>query len=198
MLNLDTEEKIEELCKPTVEWLDKVISQDSNYSLLYLLGDLCNKPLNEMNTDDFMDVFSDLEPMVQALILNRNMLEDTYIKTKLSRYLNTKIQQSYIGKLLVNGNFQTMLSDPYALCEHIYNMPIKGLLQEKEHYSQYWNERGVDTVVAMRAPLTWRSEANTLHLQNNEKVNEWYKYLYSGIVYNVWRSRYDARSGLGF
>ena len=38
----------------------------------------------------------------------------------------------------------------------------------------------------MRAPLTWRSEVNTLHLQNNDKVNEWYKYLYSGVVYNVW------------
>ena len=91
-----------------------------------------------------------------------------------------------MGKLLVNGNFQFMISEPYSLCEHIYGLPIKGLLNEFEHYSQYWNNRNVDTVVAMRAPLTWRSEVNTLHLQNNDKVNEWYKYLYSGIVYNVW------------
>ena len=60
------------------------------------------------------------------------------------------------------------------------------MINEFEHYSQYWNNRNVDTVVAMRAPLTWRSEVNTLHLQNNNKVNKWYKYLYSGIVYNVW------------
>lgn len=73
-----------------------------------------------------------------------------------------------------------------GLCEHIYGLPVKGLLNEFEHYSQYWNNRNVDTVVAMRAPLTWRSEVNTLHLQNNDKVNEWYKYLYSGIIYNVW------------
>ncbi len=73
-----------------------------------------------------------------------------------------------------------------GLCEHIYGLEIKGLLNEFEHYSQYWNNRNVDTVVAMRAPLTWRSEVNTLHLQNNDKVNEWYKYLYSGVVYNVW------------
>jgi hypothetical protein len=186
VLNLNTPEKIEGICKPTVEWLDKIISQDSDYALLYLLGGLCDKSLNEMELDDFMDVFNSLEPPVRALILNRDMLGDTYIKTKLARYLNTKINESYIGKLLVNGNFQTMLSDPYCLCEHIYGMEIKGLLNEFEHYSQYWNKRDVDTVVAMRAPLTYYSEVNTLHLQNNNKVNEWYKYLYSGIVYNVW------------
>jgi hypothetical protein len=186
VLNLDTPEKIEELCKPTVEWLDKIISQDSDYALLYLLGGLCDKPLDEMELDDFMNVFNSLEAPVRALILNRDMLGDNYIKTKLARCLNTKINESYLGKLLVNGNFQFMISEPYSLCEHIYGLPIKGLLNEFEHYSQYWNNRNVDTVVAMRAPLTWRSEVNTLHLQNNDKVNEWYKYLYSGIIYNVW------------
>ena len=104
----------------------------------------------------------------------------------MARYLNAKIQESYIGKLLVDGNFQTMLSDPYALCEHIYGMEVNGLLKEKEHYSQYWNNRDVEKVVAMRAPLTWRSEANILNFQNNSKVNDWYQYLYSGIIYNVW------------
>ena len=185
VLNLDTPEKIEELCKPTVKWLDNIISQDSDYALLYLLGGLCDKPLNEMELDDFMDIFNSLEAPVRALILNRDMLGDTYIKTKLSRYLNTKINESYIGKLLVNGNFQTMLSDPYGLCEHIYGMEVKGLLKEEEHYSQYWNEKNIDKVVAMRAPLTWRSEVNILHLQDNEKTHEWYRYLYSGIIYNV-------------
>ena len=87
---------------------------------------------------------------------------------------------------MVNGNFQFMISEPYSLCEHIYGLPVKGLLKEHEHYSQYWNNRDVSKVVAMRAPLTYSSEANLLNLQNNDKVNEWYKYLYSGIVYNVW------------
>ena len=186
VLNLDTPEKIKELCEPTVEWFDKITSQDSNYSLLYLLGNLCDKPLNEMETEEFMDIFNTLEPSVRALILNRDLINDTYIKTKLARSLNRKIEESYLGKLMVNGNFQFMISEPYSLCEHIYGLPIKGLLKEHEHYSQYWNNRNVSKVVAMRAPLTYSSEANLLNLQNNDKVNEWYKYLYSGIVYNVW------------
>lgn len=186
VLNLDTEEKIEKLCRPTVEWLSNITSQDGNYTLLYLMGSLCDKPLNELDENEFMSIFNSLDPIVRALILNRDLINDVYIKTKLSRYLNTKINESYIGKLLVNGNFQTMLSDPYGLCEHIYGMEVKGLLKENEHYSKYWNNRNVDTVVAMRAPLTWRSESNILHLQNNDDVNEWFKYIDSGIVYNVW------------
>lgn len=186
VLNLDTPEKIKELCEPTVEWFDKITNQDSNYSLLYLLGSLCDKPLNEMETEEFMDIFNTLEPSVRALILNRDLINDTYIKTKLARSLNRKIEESYLGKLMVNGNFQFMISDPYALAEHIYGLEVKGLLKEHEHYSQYWNNRNIDKVVAMRAPLTYSSEANLLNLQNNDKVNEWYKYLYSGIVHNVW------------
>lgn len=186
VLNLDTPKKIKELCEPTVEWFDKITSQDSNYSLLYLLGSLCDKPLNEMETEEFMDIFNTLEPSVRALILNRDLINDTYIKTKLARSLNRKIEESYLGKLMVNGNFQFMISDPYALAEHIYGLEVKGLLKEHEHYSQYWNNRNVSKVVAMRAPLTYSSEANLLNLQNNDKVNEWYKYLYSGIIHNVW------------
>lgn len=186
VLNLDTPEKIKELCNPTVEWFDKITSQDSNYSLLYLLGSLCDKPLNEMETEEFMDIFNTLEPSVRALILNRDLINDTYIKTKLARSLNRKIEESYLGKLMVSGNFQFMISDPYALAEHIFGLEVKGLLKEHEHYSQYWNHKNISKVVAMRAPLTYSSEANLLNLQNNDKVNEWYKYLYSGIVHNVW------------
>lgn len=185
VLNLDTPEKIEELCKPTVKWLDNITSQNADYTLLYLMGNVCDRDLTLLSKEDLFDLFNSLDPIVRALILNRDLINDTYIKTKVSRYLNAKINESYIGKLLVNGNFQTMLSDPYGLCEHIYGMEVKGLLKEEEHYSQYWNERNIDKVVAMRAPLTWRSEVNILHLQDNEKTHEWYRYLYSGIIYNV-------------
>lgn len=186
VLNLDTPEKIEELCKPTVKWLDNITSKNSDYTLLYLMGSMCDRDLSTLNPEDMTDIFNTLEPIVRALILNRDLINDTYIKSKVARYLNTKVEESYIGKLLVNGNFQTMLSDPYGLCEHIFGLPVKGLLKENQHYSQYWGLRDVKEVVGMRAPLTWRSESNILHFQNNEEVNYWYKYLYSGIIYNVW------------
>lgn len=113
VLDIDNSEKVIQLCNPTVEWLSKITSGDANYSLLYLMGSLCDTPLNEMDNDSFIDLFNSLDPIVRALILNKDLINDTYIKSKLSRYLNTKINESYIGKLLVDGNFQAMLSDPY-------------------------------------------------------------------------------------
>lgn len=186
VLNLDNQDKIKELCSDTVDWLDKVTSQDSNYSLLYLLGSMCDKPLDEMNEEKFMEIFDTLDSTTRAIILNRNLLQDTYIKTKLSRYLNAKINESYLGKLLVNGNFQFMIADPYGLCEHIFGLEVKGLLKNEEEYSQYWNNKNVDKIIALRAPLTYRSEVVPLNLKNDDKMKEWYKYIYSGIVYNVW------------
>ena len=38
----------------------------------------------------------------------------------------------------------------------------------------------------MRSPLTWRSEVNPLVFIKNDKTEEWYQYLNSGIIYNVW------------
>ena len=86
---------------------------------------------------------------------------------------------------MVDGNFMARISDPYALSEHIFGMEIKGLIGDNEHYSSFWNDRNVKTVVAMRSPLTYKTEAHKLNLQDNENTSKWYQYLTSGVVYNV-------------
>jgi hypothetical protein len=183
VLNLDTTDKIKNLCDPTLNWFDKITNKDADYTLLYLLGDVCNRDIDEICNSG---MFYSLDNMVKALLFCRDLIDDTYIKSKIERYINTKIRESYIGKLLVDGNFQFMISDPYALCEHIYGLEIKGLLNEYEHYSKYWNDKNILNVIAQRAPLTWRSESNVLNLKNNDDIKKWFGHLYSGIVYNVW------------
>ena len=64
-------------------------------------------------------------------------------------------------------------------------MEVSGLLVKDKHYSYYWLEKEVDTVAAMRAPLTWRSEVNILNLVRNEETEYWYQYIRSGIIYNI-------------
>lgn len=183
VLNLDTNDKIKNLCDPTLNWFDKIINKDASYTLLYLLGDVCNRDIDDICNSG---MFYNLDNMVKALLYCKDLIEDTYIKSRVERYINTKIRESYIGKLLVDGNFQFMISDPYALCEHIYGLEVKGLLNEYEHYSKYWNKRDVKNVLAQRAPLTWRSESNVLNLKNNENIDKWFGHIYSGIIYNVW------------
>ena len=175
------DEEVEELCKPTVDFFEQAIGSNPDVTKLYLLGEIANKSCYD--EDDILESISD--PVTKALLLDDRLLEDPYIKNHIIASLNKKIRESYIGNLLLEGNYQTIIADPYAFCEHLFGMEIKGLLAENQHYSNYWNNRGVDTVAAMRAPLTWRSEVNILHLQNNDELNKWYSHIDSGIIYNV-------------
>ena len=176
-----TDDEISELCQPTVNFLEQAIGSDVDITKLYLVGKFANRPI--CDNENILEQISD--PVTKALLLDDKLLEDPYVKKHVISSLNKKIRESYIGNLLLEGNYQTIIADPYAFCEHVFGMEVCGLLGDGQHYSDYWNKKGVDTIVAMRAPLTWSSEVNILHLQNNEKLNKWYSHIYSGIIYNV-------------
>jgi hypothetical protein len=178
VLDLD-DDQIKSLCQKTVDFFNQTIRTDVSYALLYLLGKNANQEFKA-------DIFDSLHDVVtKALILNNDLLKDPYIQNYLARSLNKKIRESYIGNLLMDGNYQIMISDPYAFMEHMFGLPVNGLLERGQHYSQYWNKKDTKKVAGCRAPLTWESEVNILNLQQNEEVDYWYQYLNSGIVYNV-------------
>ena len=177
-LNLNNE-KIEKLCQSTIDYFDKIIKKDIAYTLLYLLGKLSQ----DQNDKDIFYKIDD--PVVKALILNNDLINDPYIQNYITHSLNKKIRESYIGNILLEGNYSTMIADPYALMEHLFNLPVKGLLNKKEHYSSYWLNKNVKKAVAMRAPLTWRSEVNPLYFKKNDQTNFWYQNIQSGIIYNI-------------
>jgi len=171
--------QIHSLCKPTVDYLNGIINSKYYYTLLYLMGEISNREYDPL-------IYSKLQDNVcKAVLLNNNLLNDPYIKSYLIRSLNKKIKESYLGNLIVDGFYTTMINDPYAFCEYIFGLPIKGLLEKDEQYSQYWSEKGCRKLAAMRAPLTWRSEVNILNLKSNPEIEKWYRYIYSGVVYNI-------------
>lgn len=170
---------IVDLCKPTVEWLNGVACGDLDKTELYLLGNIANKKDAKKAFDNVQDSF------LKCLLLDKSLLQDNYVKNRIVKSINKKIRESYFGNLIIDGNFMARISDPYAQCEHMFGMEVKGLLAENEHYSYFWNNKKVDTVVAMRSPLTYKTEAHKLYLQNNKEQKEWYEYLTSGVVYNI-------------
>lgn len=181
-IDLMNDDDVAELCQPTVEWLSNVANDDVYYSLLYLLGNICDK--TDVDYNDILNLTSD--NICRALILNHQMMNDEYIKQTIIFSINKKIRESYLGKLILDGNFSVMIPDMYAFMQHAFGHEVTGALKEFEHYSYFWNERNKKEVVAMRSPLTWRSEVNKLTLIQNELTEKWFKYLTSGIVYNVW------------
>lgn len=181
-IDLRKEEDIAELCQPTVEWLSGICGDDVNHTLLFLLGRMLEK--SDVDYNNILNLTSD--NIAKALILNQNMINEEYIKNTIIRSVNKKIRESYLGKLILDGNFSVMIPDMYAFMQHAFGQTVTGALKEYEHYSHFWNQKGKTDVVAMRSPLTWRSEVNKLNLKNNELTEKWFKYLTSGIVYNVW------------
>lgn len=175
-----TELSVKELCKDTIEYFKKLVYDDNDYLRIYCLG----KSTENLNiTKEF---FYSLQNQAKSVLLCDKFIDDPYVRNWLIQSLNKKIKDSYIGNILVNGNFQVAISDPYALMEYVCGLEPKGLLQEHEIFCDYWVKRNVNKVAAMRAPLTWRSEVNVVNIKQDENTDEWYQHLYSGLVYNIY------------
>lgn len=176
---LDLNKKdIEDLCKDTVDYINKILGGDINYTLLYLMGK-SSFEYDENIVDNIQDV------VTRALMLNPRLIDDPYIYNFLARSLNKTIKESYLGKLLIDGFYTMMVSDPYALCEYAFGLQPNGLLKRDEHYCKTWIDRGSNKIAGLRAPLTWKTEVNIMNLKNTEKMNDWYQFLGNSVIYNV-------------
>ena len=177
-LNLN-KNQIESLCEKTIKYFENILSNNLDYTLLYLLGTHAGKSYDP-------DIFSKINDNVaKAIILNNDLIYDPYIQSHIQHSLQKKIKESYIGNLLVEGQYTFMVADPVALMEHVFGLEIKGLLNRNEHYNKYWLDKGVNKIAGMRSPLVWRSEVDILNLKNNDDVEKWYKYLNNCCVFNI-------------
>jgi hypothetical protein len=170
---------IEKVCQKFVNWIDGVNSENIYYTLLFLLGRNANKETIEQ----FLK--SGTNYWLRSLVLNHDLLQDKYIKKKIYDLIKIRIKRGCLGDIIVDGNFQVLVSDPYAMMQHICGNKVTGLLNKNEYYSNYWNKKGVNVVNSMRPPLTYRSEHLMLNLVDNEELRHWYRYCNSGIIVNV-------------
>lgn len=172
VLNLRDDE-IGSLCKPTIDWLNEVSSGDLEKTILYMLGE------TDLSVEGW---FERLDYITQAVILENSIIHDSHFQKQLHRSISKKKNDAKIGRLIMNGNYQVLISDPYAMASHVFGMGINPLLQDEQHFSHYWNTKGISQVVCIRSPIVHSSEVNVLNLQNNDDVNYWYKYIKSGII----------------
>lgn len=176
-LNLNKED-VEKLAEQFVEWITKVSYDDAYYMLLFLLG------VNN-DTEKITNFLSSSETYwIKALIANNNVKNDKYIRTKIRELIKQKIENGCKGDIYVDGNFQVIVSDPYGFMQHVCGLPVTGLLKEGKSYSNYWNERNIKQVDAMRSPLTYMSEHVILDLQKDSDTEKWYRYCKLGIILN--------------
>lgn len=174
-----SDEDIRGLCEPTINQIKNISFDDPVSSIIYQMGDVKEENIKE----NFFNEIDDT--ILKTLLINKDSLKDNHIKNSLFKKLNKKIKDSYIGSLVINGNYQAAVSDPYAFCEFVFGFEVKGLLEENEYYCNYWNKKNIKTVIGLRSPLTFKSEVNLLNLKNNEILKKWYGNISSGVIYNV-------------
>lgn len=176
---LDLNQKqIEKLANQFVDWIEGVSYDNHAYMLLFLLGVNNNKSsINKFlqSSDNYW---------IKSLIVNPELKNDKYIRTKIRELVKVKIKNACIGDIYVDGNFQVLVSDPYGFMQHVCGLEVTGLLKAGEFYSNYWNDRKIKQVDAMRSPLTFLSEHVILDLRNDEETNKWYQYCKLGIILN--------------
>lgn len=183
---------IEQACEMFVDWIEGVNSENIYYTLLFLLGE----NIDENKLENYFS--SSSNHWIKALMLNHDLLKDKYIRTKIYDLIKTRIQRACLGEILVEGNFQVIVSDPYAQMQHVCGIEVTGLLKADEYYSAYWNKKSVTLVDSMRAPLTFRSEHLKLNLVKRDLTEKWYKYCYTGILVNVFGKETVHWSGSDF
>ncbi len=168
-----SDDQIERLCWPTLNWLDSVSAGDISSTLLYTLGET-----------EFSDGWFDrLDNPIKALILENSLLNDSFFISYFDKSLSKKKNDAKIGRLIFSGNYQTMIADPYALVSHVFGIGLNYLLNEHQHYSKYWNDRDKKEIVAIRSPIVHSSEVNILNFVKNEFVDYWYRHITSGIIF---------------
>lgn len=174
-LNLSKKE-VEKLAEQFVEWISMVSYENAYYMLLFLLG--VNNNTNKIN--NFLS--SSEMYWIKSLIANDNVKNDKYIRTKIRELIKSKIENACKGDIYVDGNFQVIVSDPYGFMQHVCGLPVTGLIKPGKSYSNYWNERNVKRVDAMRSPLTYLSEHVILDFQKDDKTEKWFRYCNLGII----------------
>lgn len=177
-----TDEDIEELCKPTVDYLKNSMGGDYE-SVINFLG------ISE-NTDD--------NCWQRALYESEYMLGDSYIVDSIHRYIKKRIDDSKIGKLKVDGNYQLASGDPITLMQHICGIKRSGLLKAGEVYSKFWIDKNENEVVVFRSPMTSHNNILKMKVNNSKEAQYWYQYMSSIFILNSFDCSCAALNGADY
>ena len=177
-----TDEDIKELCKPTIN---------------YLTGSLCG---DYQSTLDFLGIKNKIpkETWQKVLLVDKEVLNDSYIVHNINKLIRKKIDNAKIGKLICNGNYQQLSGDPFLLMQHICGLEETGLLNANECYSSYWANKNINELVVFRSPMIGHNNIRKMHIVNNNDTNNWYRYMTNVFILNGFDSACMALSGCDY
>ena len=174
-----TDEDIEELCAPTIQYLKDAMCGDYS-STIKFLGITDNADINSWQ---------------RALFTSEYMMGDPYVIDSVHRFIKKKMNDAKIGKLFVDGNYQIASGDPFALMQSICGLEVTGLLKAGECYSKFWIDKNENEIVLFRSPMTSHNNIRMCNVNSSKECQYWYQYMDTIMIINGWDSFCMAENG---
>ena len=181
-----SDEDIEELIEPTMTEIKEILFADYQKTVLFLKG----AGLNEQNVDKIEDDFA------KALMVDKRMLHDPYIQSKIFQLIKNRINEAKVGVIKVHGNYSVVSGDPYSLCQSIFEMEVTGLLKAGEIYNAYWIKNGANKLACFRAPMTCHNNIRDVKINRSPIARYWYQYMDTCTIFNSWDTAAHALNGM--
>lgn len=180
-----SDDELKELAEPTVSMAKKLYTDMDEF--IKYRGIAIESDVEESNDEEKMSYEErDLVPWYyKGLALDDSLQYDPYIRKKIKHDLENLQRRIYMGKILLQGNYQTAMPDLLALMEHICGMPVVGALKKGEIYSNYWNIKEVKKVSIWRNPHIACEWINAT-VVDNDATKRWFKYQTTGIVTDIY------------
>ena len=179
-----TDDELEELAEPTVTMTKELYTNVDEF--IKYRGIAIESDEEESGDEENKHTEHNLTPWYyKALSLDDSLQYDPYIRKKIENDLESLQRRIFMGKIILNGNYQTAMPDLLALMEHIFGMPVIGILKKGEIYSNYWNTKNVDKVSIWRNPHI-ACEWFNAKVVDNEKTQKWFKYQKTGIITDIY------------
>ncbi len=182
------DDDIEELISPTLQEIKEITSEDRIKAILYLRG----LGITERN------VAAGKDDYVKAIMIEPKMMDDPYVRSCIYHMIHHRIDQAKVGVLKVHGNYSIAGGDLYALCQHIFGLPVTGLLKAGEVYNKYWVDRSVESLACFRAPMTCHNNIRLVHPSYTKESAYWFRYIKTCTIFNAWDTAMPALNGMDF
>ena len=170
-----TDEQIDDLIQPTVSKIKECLGLDWRKLILYM----CGSGLDEKSV-------LYMEPMCKSIMANPELIKDPYVRSKVSRMIQKRINSAKIGVLDISGDYAIAGNDPYSLLQNMFGLEVTGLLKAGECYHKYWSDRNTSELCIFRAPMTSIENVCKLKVTTNPEMEKWYKYIKTCILLNSW------------
>lgn len=173
-----SENGIKRLCSPTVKSYTAACKSVEGF--LKYRG-ICS----EKDRDDDIE-WSRFPAYYNAMYYDHSLFNDEFVKKKAKQDLKSAKERAYVGKIVVKGNYQTLTPDLFALMQHIFGLPVTGLLKYNQIYSNYWNHHleGSPWVDIIRSPHI-AQEHSPVQVVTSGAMEKWFAYQKTGIIIAV-------------